>query len=168
MIVLACQCNNTGVMILYEWIYDKWQFLFFFRGQFCKLVKYHSTRKQCKIEEIIKEEDVYGHLLSKHYCMKPYDYSRENMTHCSLQNVLFHKADKMMQKYQKPIVFDEFCYEGDIHYSWGNISAQEMTHRFWCAYCIGAFATHGETYLSDDDVLWWTKDGKLFSVYFEK
>lgn len=120
-----------------------------------------SKEEWYKIEEIIKEEDVYGHLLSNHYCMKPYDYSRENMTHCSLQNVLFHKADKLMRKYQKPIVFDEFCYEGDIHYSWGNISAQEMTHRFWCAYCIGAFATHGETYLSDDDVLWWAKGGKL-------
>lgn len=108
-----------------------------------------SKEEWYKIEEIIKEEDVYGHLLSNHYCMKPYDYSRENMTHCSLQNVLFHKADKLMRKYQKPIVFDEFCYEGDIHYSWGNISAQEMTHRFWCAYCIGAFATHGETYLSE-------------------
>lgn len=108
-----------------------------------------SKEEWYKIEEIIKEEDVYGHLLSNHYCMKPYDYSRENMTHCSLQNVLFHKADKLMRKYQKPIVFDEFCYEGDIHYSWGNISAQEMTHRFWCAYCIGVFATHGETYLSE-------------------
>lgn len=108
-----------------------------------------SKEEWYKIEEIIKEEDVYGHLLSNHYCMKPYDYSRENMTHCSLQNVLFHKADKLMRKYQKPIVFDEFCYEGDIHYSWGNISVQEMTHRFWCAYCIGAFATHGETYLSE-------------------
>ena len=114
-----------------------------------------------RFEEIIKEEDIYGHLLSNHYCMKPYDYSRENITHCSLQNVLFHKADKLMRKYQKPIVFDECCYEGDIHFSWGNISAKEMTHRFWCAYCIGAFATHGETYLSDDDILWWAKGGKL-------
>ena len=36
-----------------------------------------------------------------------------------------------------------------------------MVHRFWCAYCTGAFATHGETYLSEDDVLWWAKGGKL-------
>lgn len=114
-----------------------------------------------RIEEIIKEEDVYGHLLSNHYCMKFYDYTRENLTHCSMQNVLFHKADKWMKEFNKPIVYDECCYEGNIHFSWGNISAAEMVHRFWCAYCIGAFATHGETYLSEDDVLWWSKGGKL-------
>lgn len=114
-----------------------------------------------RIEEIIKEEDIYGHLLSNHYCMKFYDYTRENLTHCSMQNILFHKADKWMKEFNKPIVYDECCYEGDIHFSWGNISAAEMVHRFWCAYCTGAFATHGETYLSEDDVLWWSKGGKL-------
>lgn len=114
-----------------------------------------------RIEEIIKEEDVYGHLLSNHYCMKFYDYTRENLTHCSMQNVLFHKADKWMKEFNKPIVYDECCYEGNIHFSWGNISAAEMVHRFWCAYCIGSFATHGETYLSEDDVLWWSKGGTL-------
>ena len=52
-------------------------------------------------------------------------------------------------------------YEGDIHFSWGNISAAEMVHRFGCAYCTGAFATHGATYLPEDDVLWWSKGRKL-------
>ena len=66
-----------------------------------------------------------------------------------------------MKQFNKPIVYDECCYEGNIQFSWGNISAAEMVHRFWCAYCTGAFATHGETYLSEDDVLWWSKGGKL-------
>lgn len=114
-----------------------------------------------RFEEIIKEEDPYGHLLSNHYCMKPYDYSRKNITHCSMQNILFYKAPQWIREYRKPLVYDECCYEGDIHLSWGNISAEEMVHRFWCAYCDGAFASHGETYLSDDDVLWWAKGGKL-------
>lgn len=114
-----------------------------------------------KIEDIIKEEDIYGHLLSNHYCMKFYDYTRKNLTHCSMQNVLFYKMADFMKKYKKPVVFDECCYEGDIDSPWGNISAEEMVHRFWCAYCIGAFATHGETYFSEDDVLWWAKGGTL-------
>ena len=114
-----------------------------------------------RFEEIIKEEDPYGHLLSNHYCMKFYDYSRENITHCSMQNILFFKAEKWMKKYQKPVIYDECCYEGNIHFAWGNISAEEMVHRFWCAYCTGAFATHGETYLSPDDILWWAKGGAL-------
>lgn len=114
-----------------------------------------------RFEEIIKEEDPYGHLLSNHYCMKPYDYSRENITHCSMQNILFYKAPQWISEFKKPLIYDECCYEGNIQLSWGNISAGEMVHRFWCAYCSGAFATHGETYLSDDDVLWWSKGGKL-------
>ena len=114
-----------------------------------------------RFEEIIGEEDIYGHLMSNHYCLRPYDYSRKNITHLSLQNVLFHKADEWMRKYGKPVVYDECCYEGDIDQSWGNISAREMTHRFWCAVCIGAYATHGETYLSEDEVLWWAKGGRL-------
>ena len=114
-----------------------------------------------RFEEIIKGEDPYGHLLSNHYCMKPYDNSRENITHLSMQNILFYKAPQWIREYKKPLIYDECCYEGNIHLSWGNISAEEMVHRFWCAYCDGAFATHGETYLSDDDVLWWAKGGKL-------
>ena len=114
-----------------------------------------------RFEEIIKEEDPYGHLLSNHYCMKMYDYSRKNITHCSMQNMLFFKAEKWMEQYKKPVVFDECCYEGDLYFSWGNISAAEMVSRFWSAYCTGAFATHGETFLSEDDVLWWAKGGKL-------
>ena len=114
-----------------------------------------------RFEEIIREEDAYGHLLSNHYCVRPYDYTRKNITHLSLQNVLFYKADQWMKQFGKPVVFDECCYEGDISQSWGNISAREMTHRFWCACCLGAYATHGETYLSDDEVLWWAKGGKL-------
>lgn len=114
-----------------------------------------------KIEEIIKEEDIYGHLLSNHYCMKFYDYTRKNLTHCSMQNMLFYKAPQWMKEYKKPVVYDECCYEGNIDSTWGNISAEEMVHRFWCAYCFGAFATHGETYFSDDDIIWWSKGGKL-------
>ena len=114
-----------------------------------------------QIEEIIRSEDPYGHLLSNHYCMKFYDYARDNLTHCSMQNILFYKAAQWMEQYHKPVVYDECCYEGDIPNSWGNISAKEMVHRFWCAYSTGAYATHGETYLSPDDVLWWSKGGTL-------
>lgn len=120
-----------------------------------------TSEDWARFEQIIKEEDPYGHLLSNHYCMKPYDNSRENITHCSMQNILFYKAPQWIKEYKKPVIYDECCYEGNIHWSWGNISAEEMIHRFWCAYCNGAFASHGETYLSDNDVLWWSKGGKL-------
>lgn len=60
-----------------------------------------------RFEEIIKEEDPYGHLLSNHYCMKPYDNSRENITHLSMQNILFYKAPQWIREYKKPLIYDE-------------------------------------------------------------
>ena len=56
---------------------------------------------------------------------------------------------------------DECCYEGNIAFEWGNISAFEMVNRFWIATVQGGYCTHGETYLSDDDVLWWSRGGVL-------
>lgn len=36
------------------------------------------------IENYISQTDVYGHMLSCHYMLEPYDYSCENVTHCSV------------------------------------------------------------------------------------
>ena len=36
-----------------------------------------------------------------------------------------------------------------------------MTRRFWEAAIRGGWCGHGETYWSDDDVLWWSKGGAL-------
>jgi len=52
-------------------------------------------------------------------------------------------------------------YEGDIPRRWGNLSAEELVFRFWNATVAGTYATHGETFLSPDDVLWWSKGGVL-------
>ena len=57
---------------------------------------------------------------------------------------------------------DECCYEGNIERGWGNISAQEMVHRFWLGTVIGGgYVGHGETYLHPEDILWWAKGGEL-------
>lgn len=36
-----------------------------------------------------------------------------------------------------------------------------MVKRFWKVCAVDGYATHGETYLSPDDVLWWGKGGTL-------
>lgn len=83
---------------------------------------------------------------------KSYDFSRPTITHCCVQTNAMHKAAEWMEKYKKPVVFDECCYEGNIEHEWGSISAFEMVNRFWKACTAGAFATHGETYYSEDDI----------------
>jgi len=113
------------------------------------------------LEEQIAEQDPYHHLLSCHNGFHFYDFTRPDITHCSVQTDALYKAAEWQRRYQKPVIYDECCYEGNIGMNWGNISAFEMVHRFWCGVVSGAYVTHGETYLSDDDVLWWAKGGKL-------
>lgn len=114
-----------------------------------------------EIEEYVAAEDPYGHLLSNHNCVDFYDFARPEVTHCSIQSSGLYKAAEWREKYKKPLIYDECCYEGNIFMPWGNISAFEMVNRFWCGVSCGAYVTHGETYLSEDDVLWWAKGGVL-------
>ncbi|MBQ9210491.1 MAG: DUF4038 domain-containing protein [Clostridia bacterium] len=114
-----------------------------------------------EIEEYVAGHDPYHHLLSNHNCMCFWDHTRPNITHASLQTKALTEIPRWIREYQKPVVIDECCYEGNIQYLWGSISAQEMTRRFWRCYASGGYCTHGETFLSDDEILWWARGGQL-------
>lgn len=114
-----------------------------------------------EIEEYVHDNDPYGHLLSNHNCLVYYDYTRPNITHCSVQTAAMYRATEWMKKYQKPVMFDECCYEGDIQFTWGNISGFELVKRFWKGCTQGAYVTHGETFFSEDEILWWARGGVL-------
>ena len=115
--------------------------------------------------KLICEHDPYHHLRSIHNCIAFYDHSRPWVTHCSIQRQDIYKTAELVnewrERYRKPAVLDEIAYEGNIQHGWGNISGEEMLRRFWEAVCRGGYPGHGETYLSDDDVLWWSHGGIL-------
>jgi hypothetical protein len=115
--------------------------------------------------QIVHESDPYGRLCSIHNGTRLYNHTNPLLTHASIQNgSAVEEAGRAVlyrDVYRKPIVFDEVKYEGDIPKRWGNLSAQEMVHRFWEGTIAGTYVGHGETYLSDDDVLWWAKGGVL-------
>lgn len=114
-----------------------------------------------EIEEFVASHNPKGHLISNHNCFKTWDMGRKNITHGSYQiKGLAFVADNIM-KYNKPICVDECCYEGNLPEKWGNLSAEEMTARFWMAIASGAYCTHGETFLDENDIVWWAKGGKL-------
>lgn len=118
-----------------------------------------------EIGNYIMANDPYGHLRSIHNGSVIYDHTKSWITHCSIQRCDIYKtaeyADDYRQKYRKPVVLDEIAYEGNIKDCWGNIAADEMVRRFWEAVCRGAYPGHGETYMSDDDILWWSHGGEL-------
>ncbi len=114
-----------------------------------------------EIEEFVTANDPFHHLLSNHNCMCFWDATRNNITHASIQTKGLSEIPRWIQTYQKPVVIDECCYEGNLPHFWGSISGQEMVRRFWRCYASGGYCTHGETFLSDDDILWWARGGKL-------
>lgn len=115
--------------------------------------------------ELVSEKDPYHHLLSIHNGLQPYDFTKPWITHCSLQRTDFYKTteytDEYIERFQKPVVWDEICYEGNIGMGWGNINGQELVRRFWEAFLRGGHCGHGETIMDPDDILWWSKGGIL-------
>ena len=112
--------------------------------------------------QIVQESDPYQHLRSVHNCRVFYDHNKPWVTHCSIQRHDLTQVNEWRRLYKKPIVVDECCYEGDVPHNWGNITAQEMTHRFWDGFSRGGYVGHGETYLHPEDILWWSKGGVLY------
>ena len=116
--------------------------------------------------KIICEKDAYHHLRGIHNCRAFYDHSRPWVTHCSVQRQDIYKTAELVneirERYRKPVVLDEIAYEGNIQHGWGNISGQEMTRRFWEAFCRGGYPGHGETYMNKNDILWWSHGGVLY------
>lgn len=105
-------------------------------------------------------DDGKHHLRSIHNCCQPYP-KRDWMTHVSVQTSAPRKALALRWQYQLPVIVDEFGYEGDIEFTWGNLTAREFIHRAWTAVCSGAWPTHGETLLNEKEQLWWAKGGTL-------
>ena len=114
-----------------------------------------------EIEACVAGNDPYHHLLSNHNCMCFWDAARPNVTHASIQTKALAEIPRWIRKYRKPVIIDECCYEGNLPHFWGSISGQEMVRRFWRCCASGAYCTHGETFLSEDEILWWARGGKL-------
>lgn len=115
--------------------------------------------------DILCKKDAYNHLRSIHNCVPFYDFNRPWVTHCSMQRQDLYRhveyTDEYIAKYNKPVVWDEIAYEGNIDMGWGNISGQELTRRFWEAALRGGHAGHGETFVHPEDILWWSHGGEL-------
>ena len=111
---------------------------------------------------ILTEYDAFGHLRSIHYGGHQYEYWRGWCSHAGLQDSRLQLAASWRRDWRKPVVFDECKYEGNIEDWWGNISGDDLTHRFWMAAVQGCYCGHGETLLNDTGLLWWAHGGTLY------
>ncbi len=120
--------------------------------------------------ELFAKEDRFHHLRGIHNGVRFFDNTNPFITHACIQNEDTYRAKELMQKYKKPVVFDECRYEGNIPWSWGNLTAQALVEKFWRGVTNGGYVGHGETYVTENplkfpnessDVLWWSKGGVL-------
>ncbi len=126
------------------------------------LIKSKNDDRWDSYFKFIKANDPYGHLLSVHNGPRWYNHSKPWITHLSLQTKELESLVEVRDKYQKPVLVDECGYEGNLPWEWGNLTAKELVHRFWVGISRGCYvAAHGETFLDDNDVLWWSKGGVL-------
>ena len=114
---------------------------------------------------IVQTSDPYQHLRSIYNCFALFDHGKPPITHVSLQirdfNMNLKEVRDHREWYQKPVVVDECCYEGDIPFRWGDITPQEMVRRFWEGTLYGGYVGHSETYWDPQEILWWSKGGVL-------
>lgn len=110
---------------------------------------------------ILQKEDPFHRMRGIHNGSIWYDHTKAWVTHASLQTSDMNGGVRYRQKYQKPVIYDECKYEGNIPQGWGNLTAREMTQRFWLGTMSGCYVGHGETYKHPEDILWWAKGGVL-------
>lgn len=115
--------------------------------------------------ELVAACDPYDHPRSIHNWQRFYDHNQAWVTHASIQlgqaTDDFGRASLFRDAYLKPVVLDEICYEGDLDLRWGNLTAQELVHRFWVATVSGCYASHGESFLLPDGSLHIVRGGPL-------
>lgn len=118
-----------------------------------------------RIGTLLMREDPWGHPRSIHNCFEFFDHSAPYITHCSIQRQDLYKTAELTGEWRgrwhKPVVEDEIAYEGSIAWGWGNLTAEEMTRRFWECAVRGGYPGHGETLPDEKNLLWWSHGGRL-------
>ena len=111
------------------------------------------------IGSFIKARDPYGHLISAHNIPFGIIYpDRDWLTHVSYQHPdTYTLLLELKQAYKKPVINDEYQYEGNVQDDWGNSPPELVVERHWKSLMAGGYATHGEAFVRDGnkkDIFW--------------
>ena len=111
------------------------------------------------IGRYIKANDPYSHPRSVHNVPFGVIYPDAPwLTHVSYQHPnTYSLLMELKRSFDKPVINDEYQYEGNVPQNWGNASPELELTRHWMAAMAGGYATHGEAYRIDDnskDIFW--------------
>ncbi|WP_428666029.1 DUF5060 domain-containing protein [Runella sp.] len=131
-------------------------------------VKSKSDADWNTLIKAVVQNDPYRHLCSIHgSTAKYFEYWKPELTHASIQDeapVMHLGAASIVRNiYNKPIIYDEVGYEGNLKQRWGRYSGEEMNHLIWMGLIGGTYVTHGESYSFKDnrDTIFWAKGGEF-------
>ena len=122
----------------------------------------HRVQKDWdRLAAIVADADPYGHLLSNHHSILGFfDNSAPWVTHANLQDVLLQRSAAGPRNLAelaldargigKPVVVDEYGYEGNNGFTWGSFSGPEMVEMHWAVALAGAYGSHGESFTGAD------------------
>lgn len=132
------------------------------------LVKYKSREDWMVLTRAVVAADPYRHLCSIHGGTAVYyDYHHPEFTHVSFQDEgpLFSSTASatLRQIFRKPVICDEFGYEGNTSLRWARLSPQQMLHYATNGVMGGIYVTHGECYRDPqaEDWVYWSDGGVL-------
>ncbi len=122
--------------------------------------------------ELVAKIDPYRHQLGIHQCCTAfYDNSEPWISHAILQDLTAQRRTPAARddswlaldarKLGKPVVVDEYGYEGNDGQAWGNLGPREAVEAHWALTMAGAYGSHGETYVTPGHLLWWAVGGEL-------
>ena len=120
-----------------------------------------------RLLQLVQRYDPYQRLRSIHNGTKmyevftPYDFTKPWITHQSVQH--WDGAEvAAWRACPKPVVIDEIGYEGNAGRRWGNLTADEMVHRFWQGMSLGGYVGHGESFVDRETRAWISIGGRLY------
>ena len=118
------------------------------------------------LAQIVADTDPFDHMQSIHdYPNTEYPWDSSSWcTHVSIQTWDVNKINSLKIKYKKPVIDDEYQYEGNVN-DWGNLTGYEEVRRHWIATIEGGYATHGEAY---DPYFFCWKGGKPLLYSFAR
>lgn len=133
---------------------------------------FRSQKNWKKLGELVASNDPYGHPRGIHNCcLGFYDNSQGWIDHVILQDITAQRfattsgaAGQIAldaRKIGKPVMIDEYGYEGNNGQAWGNLGPREEVEIHWALTMAGAYGSHGETYVNPGHLLWWSVGGEL-------
>jgi hypothetical protein len=123
-----------------------------------------TPRDWNRLTQLVSDSDPYHHPVGNHNYGTWYDHSKHWIDHVILQDggpQAARSATIARRRYQKPVVVDEYGYEGNNGNGWGELTGPQEVARHWEITMAGAYASHGETYVHPGGVLWWAAGGEL-------